>query len=595
MEKKEKKRSALSELMEYAGRYRALTYLSVVLSALSALLALMPFVSLYRIIRAVLDAAPDYARAVGIVEDGWMAVGSALLGMLVYVAALMCSHVAAFRTAGNIRIAMLEKIASLPQGVVEGMGSGKARRIVTDASAATETYLAHRLPDLAGSFATPVGILILLFVFDWRFGLASLLPMVLSFAAMWSMAGPNMREDMEHYQDALADMTNEAVEYVRGIPVVKTFGQTVHSFQRFKASIDAYFRFCISYTIHCRAPMMRFTVLLNSAFAFLTTLTLLLAAGRSVSHSLLLSVLFYVIFTPQIATVLNRILFAAEDDMVITDSMARVRSILDLDPLPVSDDPKSPADASVELDHVTFRYREDARDAVSDLSFTARPGQVTALVGPSGGGKTTAAALVARAFDPSSGTVRIGGVDVRDIPPESLADLVACVFQDSRLLKRSILENVRLGRPEASREDVLSALHRAQCDDILSKLPDGVDTVIGSRGTYLSGGEQQRIAIARMLLKDAPVIVLDEATAFADPENEALVQRSFEELARGKTVLMIAHRLTTVRGADQILVLEDGKIVEAGSHTELMGRHGTYKAMWDEYQSAVQWRVGASA
>ena len=593
MEKK--KQSALAELMDYAGGYRVLTYLSMVLAALSALLALAPFVFLFRIIRAALDAAPDFGQAAGVITNGWVAVGSSLLGMLVYLAALACSHAAAFHTAANIRIALLEKIATLPQGVVEDMGTGKVRRIVTDASAATETFLAHRLPDLASSFATPVGILILLFVFDWRFGLASLLPMVLAFIAMWGMAGPQMQEDMKNYQDALANMTNEAVEYVRGIPVVKTFGQTVHSFQRFKASIDSYDKFCISYTRACRAPMMRFTVFLNSAFAFITALTLVLAAGRSVSHSLLLSVLFYVIFTPLVATVLNRIMFAMEDNMLITDSIARVHSLLDLAPLPEPDAPQSPAGAEVSFDHVTFRYKDGTRDAVSDLTFTAKPGQVTALVGPSGGGKTTAAALVSRFFDVSAGRVSIGGADVRDIPAEKLSDMVAYVFQDSRLLKRSILDNVRLGRPEAGREAVLDALHRAQCDDILAKLPDGADTVIGSKGTYLSGGEQQRIAIARMILKDAPVIVLDEATAFADPENEALVQKSFEELAKGKTVLLIAHRLTTVRNADSILVLKDGQLVESGAHEELMARHGLYEEMWNEYQSAVQWKVEVRA
>ena len=593
--KKERKQGALPELLEFAGGYRVLTACSVILSALSALLALAPFVFLYRIIREVLAVAPDFAQATGMIRNGWMAVGASLLSMLIYFTALICSHIAAFRTAGNIRIALLEKIALLPAGAIEGIGTGKARRIVTESSAATETYLAHRLPDLAASVATPLGILVLLFVFDWRFGLASLAPMIFSFMAMWSMAGPNMKEDMRNYQDALSNMSNEATEYVRGIPVVKTFGQTVHSFRRFKASIDNYYKFCISYTKNARRPMMRFTVLLNSAFAFLTALTLILTAGRSVPVSLSQSVLFYVIFTPQVATVLNRILFASEDNMMIADSLSRIHSLLDLEPLPVSDAPKIPEGASVEFDRVTFRYPGAARDAVSELSFTAEPGTVTALVGPSGGGKTTVAALVSRFFDATSGAVRIGGVDVRDIPPETLSDKIAYVFQDSRLLKRSILENVRLGRPDASREAVLDALRRAQCDDILAKLPDGLDTVIGAKGTYLSGGEQQRIAIARMILKDAPIIVLDEATAFADPENEALVQKSFEELAKGKTVLMIAHRLTTVRNADNILVLKDGTLEESGSHKELMRKRGLYAAMWNEYRSAVQWKVGVSA
>ena len=591
---KEKKPSGLRELLRYAGGCRALTYASWVLSGVSAALALLPFVYLFFIIREVVRVAPDFSRATGVVRNGWMAVLFALLGILVYIAGLMCSHIAAFRVAANMRVALLEKVAALPPGYIERLGSGRVRRTVTDAGASTETYLAHRLPDLVSSFVTPLCIVALLFVFDWRFGVATLLPVMLAFLSMTRMTGKHMMDDMRNYQDALNDMNNVAVEYVRGIPVVKTFGQTVHSFARFKESIERYSKFCISYTKRCRGPMLTFTVLLNSVFVFLTELILILTAGRSVSETLLLSALFYIIFTPLVSTVLNRILFAQEDSMIITDSLNRVHELLDMDELPRTAGPAEPAEASVTFDHVSFRYSEDAADALSDLSFTAKPGQKLALVGPSGGGKTTAAGLIARFFDATEGSVSIGGADVKDIPPEQLAACVSYVFQDSRLLKRSILENVKMGRPDATRDEALAALHAAQCDDILAKLPQGVDTVIGGKGTYLSGGEQQRVAIARMILKDAPIVVLDEATAFADPENEALVQKSFEALAKGKTLIMIAHRLTTVRNADNILVLDRGRLVESGTHDELLGRHGLYEKMWNEYQTSIQWKVGAA-
>ena len=591
---KQKKQSNLSGLMSYAGGHKILVYLSWVLSGISAVLALFPFVYIFFIIREVVRVSPDFSGAVGITHNGWMAVLFALLSILVYLASLMCSHISAFRIAGNMRIALLEKLSVLPLGRIEEIGSGKVRRTITDATAASETYLAHRLPDLVSSFVTPAGIVVLLFVFDWRFGIATLIPTILAFVSMSGMAGKNMQEDMKNYQEALMDMNNVAVEYVRGIPVVKAFGQTIHSFTRFKESIERYFKFCMAYTVKCRRPMMIFTVALNSAFFFIAELTLILTAGKPVGETVLLSALFYIIFTPIVATVMNRILFVQEDNMLITDSLGRVHDLLDIKPLPESAAPGTPRDSRVEFSHVSFRYSEGPSDAVHDLSFTAKPGQKIALVGPSGGGKTTAASLISRFFDPTEGTVKIGDTDVRNIPSDLLTDTVSFVFQDSRLLKMSILENVRMGKPSATKEEVLSALHLAQCDDILEKLPEGENTVIGSKGTYLSGGEQQRVAIARMILKDAPVIVLDEATAFADPENEALVQKSFEELSRGKTLIMIAHRLTTVQNADQIIVLENGKAVENGTHDELLKQDGLYKRMWDEYQTSINWKVGAA-
>ena len=403
-----------------------------------------------------------------------------------------------------------------------------------------------------------------------------------------------MAEDMKSYQDALSDMNNEAVEYVRGVPVVKTFGQTVHTFKRFKGSIDNYYQYCISYCKKCRMPMLLYTVFINSAFAFLITLALILAGGEAVTQSVLLSFIFYVIFTPVIATSMTKVLFMSENGMIVKDALARIHSILDMKPLPEASDCTSPKDNSVEFRNVSFRYSGAKFDALSNVSFSVKPGETVALVGPSGGGKTTAAGLISRFWDVTSGEIRVGGVNVKNIKKSKLMETVSYVFQDSRLLKTSILENVRLSKPSASRKEVENALHKAQCDDIIAKLPDGIDTVIGTKGVYLSGGEQQRIAIARVRLKDAPIIVLDEATAFADPENEFLVQRAFEELSKNKTVIMIAHRLSTVKNADRIFVMKDGRVSESGTHKALTEKNGIYAKMWQDYQESVSWKVGGA-
>lgn len=579
--------------MGYAGRHRYLTRASWVLSALSALLALVPFLYIWRIIRAVLAAAPAYSRAQGLAHDGWMAVGFAVLALLVYVVGLMCSHISAFRIAANMRSRAMHHIATLPLGFMDDFGSGKVRKIVNDCSAATETYLAHQLPDKAGAVATPCGLIVLLFVFDWRLGLLSLLPVALAFLIMMRMTGPNMQRKMQEYQNELDNMSNEAVEYIRGIPVVKTFGQTIFTFKRFKGAIDSYSRWSLAYTKALRMPMLFYTTAINSVFAFLIAAGLYFTQG-AVNGGFLLNLIFYIIITPVIAVTLTKIMFMSENGMIVDDALRRFDSVMDLSPLPELDRAAKPKDTSVELHHVSFSY-DGEKGALSDVSLSIKPGATVALVGPSGGGKTTLACLVARFFDAQCGSVRIGGVDVRAIQKERLMDMVAFVFQDSRLLKTSVLENVRLGRPDASREQVLAALRSAQCMDIIEKLPNGVDTVIGAKGVYLSGGEQQRIAIARVMLKDAPVVVLDEATAFADPDNESRVQAAFAALCRGKTVIMIAHRLSTVTTADEIFVLENGRIREHGSHQRLLSANGLYAGMWAKYQTAAQWKVEKGA
>ena len=578
--------------MGYAGKHKYLTYSSLILSVISAILALLPFVFIFFIIKEVIEVAPNYSEAVNVARNGWMAVLFALISIVIYIGALMCSHLSAFRIAGNMRKTLMAHIAKLPLGFIGEMGSGKIRRIVNDSSAATETYLAHQLPDMAGAIATPLGMIVMLFLFDWRFGLICLVPVVLGFAAMFKMAGPKMADDMKNYQNALENMNNEAVEYVRGVPVVKTFGQTVHTFKRFRGSIDSYYKFCVAYCKKCRMPMLLYTVFINSAFAFLVTLALILAGGEAVTQSVLLSLIFYVIFTPVIATSMTKVLFMSENGMVVNDALTRVHSILDLKPLPDAQKNESPRDNSVEFKNVYFRYSGAESDAIRDVSFKVQPGETVALVGPSGGGKTTAAGLISRFWDVTGGEIKVGGVNVKNIKKSELMETVSYVFQDSRLLKTSIFENVRLAKPNASRDEVENALHKAQCDDIIAKLADGIDTVIGTKGVYLSGGEQQRIAIARVMLKNAPIIVLDEATAFADPENETLVQRAFEELSKDKTVIMIAHRLTTVRNADRIFVLKDGRVEESGTHNTLAEQEGLYAKMWQDYQTSVSWKVG---
>lgn len=591
MQSKAKGKGNLSVLMDYAGRRRVLTYLSWVLSAVSALTALVPFIFVWLIVREVIEANGNFAAVQGSLSVyGWWAVGSALISMLVYFAALMCSHVAAFRVAGNMRKRAMRHIGALPVGFMNSLGSGRVRRIVNESSGATETYLAHQLPDMVGAFATPVGMIVLLFVFDWRLGLLSLIPTVLGFIIMSKMTGKDMARKMKEYQSALENMNNEAVEYVRGVPVVKTFGQTVFSFKRFKGSIDSYHTWVVAYTKSLMWPMVAFTTAINCVFVPLIIAGLCFTAG-GVDGTFLLNLIFYIIFTPIISVTLMKVMFMSENNMIVSDALQRIDGILAIKPLPEPSAPQTPKDNSVTFENVTFAYEGADRNAIDGITLDVKAGETVALVGPSGGGKTTAAGLVARFWDTASGAVKVGGVNVKDIDRQTLNDTVAYVFQDSKLLKTSIFENVRMGRPSATREEVLAALHNAQCDDILNKFPHGVDTVIGSKGVYLSGGEQQRIAIARVMLKNAPVLVLDEATAFADPENEAAVQRAFERLANGRTVIMIAHRLTTVQNADKIYVLKDGKIAEEGTHVQLMSEKGIYSNMYEEYRTSIAWKV----
>ena len=584
-----KKQSNLSRLLSYAGGHKYFTYVSWILSAVCALTALVPFWYIWKIINEVLKASPNFGSAQNLTHYGIMAMAYAIISYLIYIGALLCSHLAAFRIAANMRIDITEHIAKLPIGFTDSFGSGKLRKIINDSTAATETYLAHQLPDKYAAMATPVGLLALLLVFDWRLGLLSLVPVAVGFAVMSAMTGKRMEEKMRQYGNALAAMSNEAVEYVRGIPVVKTFGQSVFSFKKFKATIDEYKKWVLAYTKDMRLPMMLYTAAINGVFAFLILGAFWFTNG-TVTSEFFVNLLFYIIITPVISVTLTKIMYMSEEGMVISDAIERIDSVLNAEPMSVGNNSHKPKSASVELESVHFSY-DGKKEVISDISLKIKCGQTVAFVGPSGGGKSTLASLISRFFDVNSGSIKIGGVDVRDIPKDELMNTVSFVFQNSKLIKASILDNVKMGKSNATDEEVLNALRAAQGMDIIEKFPDGVNTVIGSRGVYLSGGEMQRIAIARAVLKNAPIIILDEATAFADPDNEVKVQKAFAKLSEGKTVIMIAHRLSTVRNADCIYVIADGKIAEYGNRAELIEKKGMFYKMQNDYQSSVSWKV----
>ena len=586
------KNKNLQELMKYSGKYKIFTYLSLILSGLSSILALIPFVYIWKIIKEVIEVMPNFQNATSIVHNGWMAVAFAIISMAIYFMGLICSHMSAFRVATNMRKKAMEHITKMPIGKIEEIGSGKLRKIVNESAGGTENYLAHQLPDMAGALVTPICMLIFLFIFDWKLGLVSLIPTGIGFFAMSKMMGKQMADDIGKYQNSLEVMNNEAAEYVRGMPVVKTFGQSVYTFKRFKNSIEDYEKFCMAYTKKARKPMIEFQVSTNCIFAFLIAVTLLIVGKGTVSQSFLLNLLFYIIYTPILTTTLTKVMFMSENTMLVTDCIKRINSIFEIEPLPESKPNAKLNDNSIERKNIKFKYDNAEKNAIDGISMKINSNSTIALVGPSGSGKSTIANLIARFYDVNEGKISIGGVDIKNIKKEELMNTVSYVFQNSKLLKTSIYENVRMAKPNATKEEVVEALHLAQCDDIIEKLPDGINTVIGSKGTYLSGGEGQRINIARVMLKNSKIVILDEATAFADPENEYQVQKAFENLGKNKTVIMIAHRLSTIKNVDKIYVINNGKIEEQGTHEELINNNGIYNKMWNDYNTSIAWKVG---
>ena len=586
-----KKRPNIVRLTDYAGKFKFFTFGSLVLAALSACLALVPFVFIWEIAGEVLSVMPDFSKAQNIEDNGFDAVKYAVNAMCVYFCALGCSHIGAFRTVANVREKCVEKVLRMPLGHIENEGSGKIRKIIIDSSASLENFMAHILPDRTVAITTPFAMIAMLLYFNWKIGLLCIATVVVGFLIMSVfMVGKNLKKDIEAYNAALENMTKEAVEYVRGIPVVKTFGQSVFSFKKFKKSIDDYEKFTVSYTRRFRLPMTAYTVVINSAFAILISVALY-NSGNANDPEFFSNLLFYIIFTPVIAVTLFKLMHSSEADMIVETALNRIETVINVKENQESESPQIPADYSVEFQNVKFQYEGAAKNALDNISIKIPSGSHVAFVGPSGGGKTTSASLVSRFWDVQEGKILIGGVNVKNIASEKLSEIVSFVFQDSKLLKTSILENVRMAKPDATDEEVLTVLRRAQCSDIIDRLPDGAKSVLGSKGTYLSGGEQQRIAIARVMLRNTPVLILDEATAFADPENEEKVLKAFDEISKGKTVIKIAHRLSTIVDSDEIFVLKDGKIAEQGKHGELVEKQGIYSRMWNEYQKSVDWKI----
>ena len=592
---KEKKENDLMVLLRYAGNYKGLTFLGLGLSAVAMVLGMVPYICIWLVARDLIAVAPDWKAASGIAGYGWMAFGFALAGIVIYFCALMCTHLAAFRTAANIRKQGMAHLMKTPLGFFDSNASGLLRNRLDGAAAETETLLAHNLADIVGTVAMFIAMLVLMFIFDWRMGAACLLAAVVSVCALGTMMGGKNAGLMAEYQAAQDVMSKAGTEYVRGIPVVKVFQQTVYSFRAFKQAIEDYSAKAEHYQAKvCKVPQAVNLTATEGAFVFLVPAALLLAPAALRSGNFagfVTNFAFYAVFSAIISTALARIMFAASGMMLAQTALGRINQVMSAPVLPVTDHPKKPMDNRVEFENVSFTYEGAEVPALDQVSFRVEPGQTIALVGPSGGGKTTAASLIPRFWDVTSGRVKVGGVDVRETDPHVLMDQVAFVFQNNRLFKASILENVRISRPDATRQEVEEALMAAQCGDILEKLPNGMDTVIGTEGTYLSGGEQQRVALARAILKNAPIVVLDEATAFADPKNEALIQKAFARLTQGRTVIMIAHRLSTIVSADQIIVLAEGRVAEQGTHEELVSRNGLYAKMWKDYNQAVQWKI----
>jgi len=591
--KKEKKESVLKRLMPYMGEKKALLPLSLILSGISAGLNIVPFVLVWVIVRNILSA-PQEIDVSYISFYGWLAFASALGGLIIYFGALLSSHLAAFRVEVGMQKVGMKKILSMPLGFFDKHSSGKIRKIVNDGAGTTQTFLAHQLPDMAGSIISPVILIGLIFIVDWRLGIASLVPLVLGFITMSFMTNAKGQRFQKMYYDSLEEMSSQAVEYVRGIPVVKTFGQTVFSFKRFYNSIIKYKEMVLAFTILWRKPMSFFTVILQSAPFFLIP-TAILLLGRGDSLPLILSdFIFYILISPVFASLILKSMYFKHNVMVAEQAIDRLDNLLDYPGMYQVESSKEINSYNLEFRDVVFSYEGSSKRVIDKISFTLNEGETIALVGASGGGKTTIARLAVHFWEVDKGEILLGGINVKNISQKELMDNISFVFQSTTLFKGSLRENILFGKEDVGEEELNRAVNSSQSREIIENLPDGLDTIMGSKGTYLSGGEQQRIALARAMVKNAPIVLLDEATAFADPENEHLIQKALKKLSSGKTTLMIAHRLTSVQNVDRILVVENGKISEEGTHLELLNKGGIYKTMWDEYQQSVAWKIAAN-
>ena len=583
--------NTLKKLQQYMGNRKTLLPVSMALSALSALAGMLPYILIWFIVRELLTPGETIVSS-NIEIYAWWAAGLAVGSVILYFAALMASHLAAFRVESNLRREAMCKIVHMPLGFFDYNTSGRIRKIIDDNAGITHSFLAHQMPDLAATFLVPLVAAILIFSFNWRLGFACMVPVIISMIVMGFMMGTKGRQFMQNYMTALEEMNTEAVEYVRGIPVVKVFQQTIYSFKNFHKSIKNYNNMVFGYTRIWEKPMSFYTVIINGFVFFLAPLTILLIGNTGNYAPVLLNFFLFVLITPVFSQSIMKSMYLNQAFGQASEAIGRLEDLVSYEKLSVPSSPKPLKDFSIQFNQVSFRYPGATRKAIDGISFRIPQGKRVALVGASGGGKTTLARLVPRFWETTEGQVMVGNINVKDIAPNELMQHISFVFQNTKLFKTTLLENIKYGNPTATLPEVEKAVDMAQCRDIINKLPLGLNTKIGSEGTYLSGGEQQRIVLARAFLKNAPIIVLDEATAFADPENEHLIQQALKELTKGKTVLMIAHRLSSITDADNILVIDKGKVAEQGTHVELIRQQGIYNHMWNEYQQSVRWTIG---
>ena len=592
--KQSKKKTGMARCLELASKHKGLVFISGILATLAAVCSFLPYLSIYFIMRELIGVFPDMVNAnmTVILRYGWLALAGIAGNVILYFCALMCSHLAAFGTFYELKLAFANHITEIPLGYHLTIGSGRMRKIMDENIESIEKFIAHQFPDFVASLVAPLVLVILLLAIDWRYGVVSLLGIILAFVVQFLGFNGNAKEKMHHYQVAQEDMNSASVEYIRGMPEIKAFNQTADSFRRLSKSITDYTSFVLEYAMGWQNCMPGFTTIIHSIYLLLIPVGIFIGMGTGDYRSYSLTFIFYLVLVPAISGVLNKIMYISESFTQIDGNVERMEEILSISALPDQDGGTAEQGHNIEFDHVSFSYGTDTSvKALNSVSFMARQGEVTAIVGPSGGGKSTIANLVSRFWDVTEGCIRIGGVDIRKIPQAELMRQVSFVFQDTFLFRQSILDNIRMGNPAASKAQVIEAAKAAQCHDFIEKLPDGYHTMIGAAGIRLSGGERQRIAIARAIIKDAPIIVLDEATAFSDPENEYLIQKAFEKLIKNKTVIMIAHRLSTIRNADQILVMEHGQLIEQGTHDTLMEQQGKYAQMWSSYMESISWKI----